>query len=153
MAGELASHFGLTGWAKGASHQAAASCFKDWLEDFGCNGDREDRTILAQVRAFFESHGASRFDNAQEPNNERIHNRAGFYKTDEVGFRVYMVLSEVYRKEICKGFEPKMVTKVLLNAGWITPGNDGKASQKPRIKGVGIPRCYVFTERLWSDEF
>lgn len=64
-----------------------------------------------------------------------------------------MVLSEVYSKEICQGFEPKMVTKVLLNAGWIVPGNDGSASQKLRIKGVGIPRCYVFTERLWSGEY
>ena len=153
VAGELASHFGLTGWAKGISYQAAAKCFKDWLEDFGCNGNREDRAIFSQIRAFFESHGASRFDCVGNPNNEHIRNRAGFYKTDEQGFRVYMVLSEVYRKEICQGFEPKMVSKVLLNAGWITPGNDGKASQKPRIKGVGIPRCYVFTERLWSDEY
>ena len=153
VAGELASQFGLTGWAKGVTHQAAEKCFKDWLEDFGCNGNREDRAIFSQVRGFFESHGASRFDSTREPNNERIHNRAGFYKTDDEGFRVYMVLSEVYRKEICQGFEPKMVSKVLLNAGWITPGNDGKASQKPRIKGVGIPRCYVFTERLWSDEY
>lgn len=149
VAGELASHFGLTGWVKGSSYQAAAKCFKDWL---GCDGNREDRAILSQVRAFFESHGASRFDSTREPNNERIHNRAGFYKTDDNGFRVYMVQSEVYRKEICQGFEPKMVTKMLLKAGWITPGNDGKASQKPRVKAVGIPRCYVFNERLWSDE-
>ncbi len=91
-AGEFASHFGLTGWPKGAAKQAAAQCFKDWLEDFGSNGNREDRAILSQVRAFFESHGASRFDNTREPNNERIHNRAGFYKTDNEGFRVYMVL-------------------------------------------------------------
>ncbi len=64
-----------------------------------------------------------------------------------------MVLSEVYRKEICQGFEPKMVNKVLINAGWIVPGNDGKASQKRRIKGIGIPRCYIFTEKVWSDDY
>lgn len=64
-----------------------------------------------------------------------------------------MVLSEVFRNEVCQGFDPKMVTKVLINAGWITPGGDGKSSQKLRIKGIGIPRCYVFTERLWSDEY
>lgn len=116
-AGELASHFGLTGWEKGTASQAVKKCFQDWLDDFG-NGNREDRAILSQVRAFFESHGASRFDSAREPNNERIHNRAGFYKTDEQGFRIYMVLSEVYRNEICQGFDPKMVTKVLLNAGY-----------------------------------
>ncbi|STX40334.1 inner membrane protein [Legionella donaldsonii] len=153
VAGELASHYGLTGWEKGASYKAAKKCFYDWLNEFGSNGNREDRAIFSHVRAFFESYGASRFDSAREPNNERIQHRAGFYKTDEQGFRVYMVLSEVYRKEICQGFDPKLVTKVLLDAGWIIPGNDGKSSQKPRIKGVGIPRCYVFTERLWSDEY
>lgn len=139
------------GWPKGMAKQAAASCFKAWLEDFGSQGSREERAILSQVRSFFESHGASRFENANNPNANPIHQRAGFYRTDDQGFRLYMVLSEVYRKEICQGFEPKMVNQVLLNAGWIEPGKDGNASQKLRIKGIGIPRCYVFTDKIWSD--
>ena len=32
-------------------------CFKAWLEDFGEHGNREDRAILSQVRAFFEKKG------------------------------------------------------------------------------------------------
>jgi len=151
VAGELATVFGLTGWPKGMAKHAAASCFKTWLDDFGSQGSREERAILSQVRAFFESHGASRFDSANSPNNNIIHQRAGFYRTDDQGFRLYVVLSEVYRKEICQGFEPKMVNQVLLNAGWIEPGKDGNASQKLRIKGIGIPRCYVFTDKIWSD--
>ena|GEM_PF-3210613 len=107
----------------------------------------------SQARAFFEKEGASRFENENHPNSERLSNRAGFFYTDNAGYRIFMVLSEVYRKEICQGFEPKMVNKVLINSGWIVPGNDGKASQKRRIKGVGIPRCYVFTEKVWSDDF
>jgi putative DNA primase/helicase len=105
------------------------------------------RTII------IKSHGASRFDSVNNPNSERIHNRAGFYKTDEQGFRVYLVLSEIFRKEICQGFEPKAVTRILIDKGWLVPGKDGKASQKPRNKGVGIPRCYVFTNRLWEDDY
>jgi putative DNA primase/helicase len=153
MAGEMASHFELTGWERGAACQAAEKCFNTWLEDFGEHGNREDRAILSQVRAFFEKEGASRFENENHPNSERLYNRAGFFYTDNAGFRIFMVLSEVYRKEICQGFEPKMVNKVLINAGWIVPGNDGNASQKRRIKGIGIPRCYIFTEKVWSDEF
>lgn len=153
MAGEIATHYELTGWKRGTACNAAEKCFKAWLEDFGEHGNREDRAILSQVRAFFEKEGASRFESENHPNSERLYNRAGFFRTDNEGFRIFMVLSEVYRKEICQGFEPKMVNKVLINAGWIVPGNDGKASQKRRIKGVGIPRCYVFTEKVWSDEF
>jgi hypothetical protein len=64
----------------------------------------------------------------------------------------YMVLPEVFKNELCKGFEPRMVTRILLNAGWITPAPDGKASHKPRIKGVGTPRLYVFTDKIWGEE-
>lgn len=102
-------------------------------------GNREDRAILAQVRAFFESHGASRFDNIRAPNNERIQNRAGFYSTDDAGFRVYMVLTEVFKKELCQGFEPRAVARVLMNEGWLKPATDGMPTHKPRVKGVGHP--------------
>lgn len=153
MAGEIATHYELTGWTRGTACNPAEKCFNAWLKDFGEHGNREDRAILSQVRAFFEKEGASRFENENHPNSERLFNRAGFFHTDSEGFRVFMVLSEVYRKEICQGFEPKMVNKVLINAGWIVPGNDGKASQKRRIKGIGIPRCYIFTEKVWSDDY
>jgi hypothetical protein len=65
-AGELATQFNLTGWQKGESYAAAKKCFKVWLLAFGDKGNREDRAIKAEVRAFFELHGASRFDNAND---------------------------------------------------------------------------------------
>lgn len=119
---------------------------------FGTDGNREDRAIMAQVRAFFESYGASRFDSANHPNNEKILNRAGFYQTDSTGLRIFLVLTEVYKNELCKGFDQRTVTRVLLQAGWIKPAPDGKASHKPRIKGVGTPRLYIFTTKIWGGE-
>lgn len=151
-AGELASSYGLTGWRQGEAIASAYECFDSWLESFGSEGNREDKGILAQVRSFFESYGASRFDNLNSPNNERINHRAGFYTTAENGDRIYMVLSEVFKKEICQNYDLKMVTKTLSQAGWIIPGNDGKSSQKIRVRGIGIPRLYVFTGKIWSDE-
>ncbi len=151
-AGELATHFNLTGWDKGESFAAARKCFKAWLLAFGDKGNREDRAIKAQVRAFFELHGASRFDKATSPNNEKIVNRAGFYKTDDQGFRRYMVLTEVYKNELCQGFDQRTVTKILLECGWLQPAKDGKASHKPRIKGVGTPRLYVFSKKVLDDD-
>ncbi|HAT1773475.1 TPA: DUF927 domain-containing protein [Legionella pneumophila] len=151
-AGELASQFGLTGWQKGESFHAAKTCFMAWQDTFGVDGHHEDRAIMAQVRAFFESHGASRFDSANSPNNDKILNRAGFYHTDGEGFRIYMVLTEAYKNELCKGFDQRTVTRVLLQADWLKPAPDGKASHKPRIKGVGTPRLYVFTGKIWGGE-
>jgi uncharacterized protein (DUF927 family) len=152
MAGELASQCGLTGWKEGEAILAAHQCFSAWLDSFGWQGNREDRTILSQVRAFFESHGASRFDSINNPNGERIHNRAGFFRTADNGDREYMVLSEVFKKEICNGYDPKVVSRVLVNEQWLQPGRDGTASQKLRVRGIGIPRLYVFTSRIWQGE-
>lgn len=78
--------------------------------------------------------------------------KTGFYHTDSQGFRIYMVLTETYKNELCKGFDQRAVTRVLLQAGWVKPTPDGKASHKPRIKGVGTPRLYVFTGKIWGGE-
>lgn len=151
-AGEFATFYGLTGWLEGEAISAAKKCFTAWLEAFGTQGNREDRAILSQVRAFFEAHGASRFDDIKMPNNERIHNRAGFYRVGSHGNREYLVLTEVFKKEICQGFDTKTVIRTLLQAEWLEQGSDGKSSQKPRIAGLGSPRCYVLNENLWSAE-
>jgi len=150
-AGELATHWGLTGWQKGDANNAVLKCFAVWLESFGGTGNREERAMLAQVRAFFEAHGASRFENMTST-SERIINRAGFYRTDPNGMREFMVLPEAFRLEVCHGFDVKTVTAVLVKAGWIAPGRDGKTTQKPRLPGLGPTRCYVFTGRMWEGE-
>lgn len=152
VAGELATHYGLTGWPEGESEVAAKKCFAAWLESFGGIGNREERAMLAQVRAFFEAHGASRFEDVASKWDQRIPNRAGFYRNGRVGEREFMVLPEAYSREICSGFDAKAVTAVLLKAGWLAPGEGSRATQKPRIPGIGPTRCYVFTGRMWEGE-
>lgn len=152
VAGELATHYGLTGWAHGESERAAKACFAAWLEAFGGAGNREERAMLAQVRAFFETHGASRFEDMSATTDQRIINRAGFYRTGDDGSREYIVLPEAFRREVCQGFDTKAITGALLAAGWVEAGRDGKATQKPRLPGMGPTRCYVFTARMWEGD-
>ena len=45
------------------------------MEAFGGSGNREERAILAQVRAFFEMHGASRFEDIAAEADQRIPNK------------------------------------------------------------------------------
>lgn len=63
-----------------------------------------------------------------------------------------MVLTEVFKKELCQGFEPRTVARVLMNEGWLKPAADGMPTHKPRVKGVGTPRVYVFTDKIWGGE-
>ncbi len=82
VAGELATHYGLTGWREGEASEAARRCFAAWLESFGGGGNRDERAMLAQVKAFFEAHGSSRFEPMASTGEPRIVNRAGFFRTD-----------------------------------------------------------------------
>jgi uncharacterized protein (DUF927 family)/phage/plasmid primase-like uncharacterized protein len=152
-AGELATHYGLTGWQQGEADKAARKCFDAWLQSFGGAGNREERNILSQVRAFIEAHGASRFEDIHATTEPRVINRAGFYRTGENGEREFLVLPEAFKREVCHGFDAKVATAALLAAGWLQPGKDGKTSQKPRIPILGsTTRCYVLTNKMWEDE-
>jgi uncharacterized protein (DUF927 family) len=153
VAGELAAHFGLTGWAKGEAERAAKACFSSWLEGFGGIGNREERDLLAQVRAFFEAHGASRFEDVAATEDQRIVNRAGFYRAGHNGVRQYLVLPEAFKTEVCKGRDAKAAEKLLVAMGWVEPGGDGRATQKPRLPGIGTTaRVYVFTGKVWEAD-
>lgn len=148
VAGELATRAGLTGWEVGASTAAAARCFTSWLSNFGTAGNREDRTLMDQVRAFFETHGSSRFEDIASRHEQRVANRAGFYRKDVDGEREYLVLPETFKREVCAGFDLKHAIKVLGAAQWLVPGKDGKASQKPRLPLIGPARVYVIAGKV-----
>lgn len=152
-AGELATGYGLTGWAGGEAFDAVGKCFASWLAGFGGAGNREDRALLSQVRAFFEVHGASRFESMEATTEQRIVNRAGFWRDGEDTGRQFLVLPEVFKRELCAGFDPKAAAKALIEAGVILAGKDGKASRSERLPGIGATsRVYVFGAKLWACE-
>jgi putative DNA primase/helicase len=147
-AGEAATEYGVTDWEPGVANEAAAKCFQTWIDQRGGAGNGECDKILATVRAFFETHGDARFTDLT-PGNERVtHNRAGFRKFSEGG-EEYYVLSETYKREVCAGFDQRVVTKALIEAGWLQPGKDHKSSQKKYLPGLGEARVYVITPAIW----
>jgi putative DNA primase/helicase len=147
-AGEAATEYGVTGWEAGTARQAAAACFRAWLDQRGGAGNSEQDKILAAVRAFFETHGDARFTEL-DPLNDRVTiNRSGFRRWSEVGQEFY-VLPEAYKREVCAGFDQRTVTKVLIEAGWLQPGKDQKSAQKKSLPGLGETRVYVITAAMW----
>lgn len=145
-AGELATRWGITGWAPGAATHAVQICFNAWLEARGGLGDQEEREILKQVGLFFEQYGESRFSPWDKQSDDRpTHNRVGFKREEDGGMRFY-VLPQSYRAELCKGHDPKTVTAILLKHGLIEPGKDGRPTQLVRLPNYekNNARCYVF---------
>lgn len=173
-AGEIATEAGITGWAPGEAMDAARTCFAAWLDGRGGAGNVQHTSILRQVSAFFQAHGEARFTwwhRANDPHKPNTINRAGFRRmvspdgktinssTDhykEYGDKMhpkdaedtqveYIVFSEVFRNEICKGYSDKTVAKLLIENGLLMPSTDGTATRQERLPGgAGKDRVYRF---------
>lgn len=147
-AGELATQYGITGWPPGEAEQAVTQCFKAWIDYRGGAGNQERLTILSQIRRFFEMHGESRFSEWETQSSNTSY-RAGFRKVTVLGISYY-VLPEVFREELCAGFDYRTVAQLLLKEGWLEPGEHHVAYRREYLPGIGRSRCYVFLPKLWD---
>lgn len=144
--GELAIHFGVVQWDRGSARAAVGKCFEDWLEYRGDDQGLEEKKILAKVQLFFEMHGDSRFSPWSCELEAKTYNRAGFKKAE--GDRVeYYVLEEVFKNEICQGYDWKLAAKILVEKKYLKPSSDGKSTRTESLPGIGRVRCYRF-ERI-----
>lgn len=145
-AGELATDAGLTGWPKGTAAASAVTAMHAWLRVRGGIGNSDMTALLAQVRAFFELHGESRFDPLHpEPRSRPVNSRAGFIRNDAQGRTVYLVMPEVMTRELCAGHSPSSAKKWLLHAGWLLPGTDGRPHSRHHVPGMGKATLYAFS--------
>lgn len=147
--GELATTFGITGWEEGVATKAGMNLFEQWLETRGELGNREEQQVVEQIHLFFEKNAASRFVNIDDM-EAKVVDGAGYRQRDGQGWKFY-VYPNVYRKEVCKGFDPKYVTKVCLARGLIVQGNKGEACPTWRAPGEGSKRFYHFTKAVLPE--
>jgi len=179
LAGELATEAGLTGWPAGESERAARACFDAWLSARGGAGNGEVVAMMRAVRSFLEAHGEGRFTwwhRASDDHNAKTLQRAGFrrmldqdgkpIKSDaehqrEYGERMtpadgeavsveYFVLPEVFRAEVCRGFDYRAVCKVLLEHGCLLPDSNRPFDCRPRLPGLGLTSCYRILAAIFA---
>lgn len=178
-AGELATAAGLTGWAKGESERAARACFNAWMAARGGAGNGEVASMLRQVRRFLELHGEGRFTwwhRAADDHSAKTLNRAGFRRmVNERGEPIksnadhqraygeeitpldadhtsveYFVMPETFRAEVCQGFDPEAVCKVLADHECLTAKEAGRYTVKERLPGLGPSRCYRIPPKIFE---
>ena len=156
-AGELATSAMLTGWQTGEAERAARACFAAWLSARGTVGAAEPAAMLAAVREFLERHGESRFSqwsHTDADNKPRTINRAGFRKYDEDSSgHVFYILPEVFRTDVCAGFDPVAVARVLRDAGTLKCEASGAFTRAERIPAEGRKlRVYVIDPKVWDGD-
>lgn len=157
-AGEAATALGLTGWPEGEADRAAKKCFSSWLANYGGHVSREETTVLQQVKAFFEAHESSRFEQLGGNDGQKVINRVGFwrYRGDN---KEYLVLPEAFKNEICKGLDYRSALKILARRGWFEPGKE-KPAQLVHLAGgadeggkiITKRKVYIFNGNVWESE-
>jgi putative DNA primase/helicase len=145
--GELATRFGLTGWPVGEAVEGAATCFKAWIDRRGGSGSQEITAALAQVRHFLEAHGESRFSDLGKPTDRPTINRAGYRRRTDLDKLEYLILPEVFRREICAGLDYRNVARALRDRGLLQTESPDRLTIKPRDLG----RVYCVREGLENE--
>jgi putative DNA primase/helicase len=153
-AGELATDAGITGWTPGEATDAGARCLASWIENRGTAGSGDSDTAIRQVRSFLEVNGSGRFQAAKvrvtecgDPIHEKVFNRAGFRVEEDGETTVYLILPEVFRREICEGFNYQTVAKTLKDRGFLET-QPPHLTKKCRLPDVGNVRVYAIRSSI-----
>lgn len=152
--GEIATAFGITGWAAGTAVDAALACFRAWLRGRGTIGKAEIQKGIEAIRRFLTTHGASRFQciNPSAGGEATVHQRAGWYE-DTDGERLYHFARDAWIEALKgTGCEPLLLARHLADRGFALLDGEHRPRQ---IRIVGsTSRLRVFTIRaafLTSD--
>ncbi len=109
--------------------------------------------MLAHVKAFFEANESSRFESiTPDPDHaERIYNRVGYWKIEN-GEKVFYVLPEQFKKEICKGYDSRKVARALLTHN-LLEHDTGKSVKTVRLPCRNLAvKVYAIRESIFSQE-
>jgi len=115
-AGEMATTANITGWQVGQATTAVRVCLDNWLDNYGRDGEHEQRQIIEHIKAFIEQHGSSRFQpchiHMHQDFETKITNRAGYHNYDTGEY--YFSTSTF--DEVCSPFNKSKVLQVLDEA-------------------------------------
>lgn len=174
VAGELATEAGITGWQRTEAVRGVKLCFDAWLAARpGGAGIAEEASMIEQVRRWILMNDA-RFTRWARVLDERAPDkmmRAGFRARVENGKIVetlqagelaaesdfdatgvgleYFIFVDVFKKEVCEGYEPAAVLRLLRSRGFLEVQEEGKFYVRRRAPGFGgrqVPFIHVKSE-------
>lgn len=167
-AGELATRWGITGWAENEALKASQIVFEAWKNNRGGLGSLEDKKAIDQVLSELALKYQIKCSDNRRPFADDNHSaktqgeRWGvveYYESDEprpnstIAKKSYVKRVLIFPpafKVLCKGHESKRVGRLLCEQGFLDVGNDGRSTQSLRIDGetAKTTRVYVFNTKF-----
>jgi len=152
-AGELATQAGITGWQVGQATTAVMICLDNWLDNYGRDGEHEQRQIIEHIKAFIEQHGSSRFQpchiHTYQDFEPKTNNRAGYHNYDTGEY--YFSTSTF--DEVCSPFNKSKVLQVLDEAELLNvTESDRKTCRVPLPFNKNRQRVYAVKGEILSCE-
>ncbi len=160
--GELATHWGITGWKKGEANQAASLLFKNWLSDRGGEGNAEATAIIEHVIHELQTKGESHFTrwDKDEPkvdtHQPRSTVRLGYRKiteSHEYGKSSYTeeefyIFKTAFKKEICKGLPYRRVCELLKERDALVTHKGRGFLYQALLPGAGKKKTDVYLIKM-----
>lgn len=165
VAGEMAIQYGILPWVKGSASLAVKECFDAAIARRGGTGALEIEKGIAQVRQFIAAHGSSRFENPKdfapvpdqygdqqerERNLPRTFNRAGWREQEGEDWD-YFILADVWRDEVCRGFDGKATARALRDRG-LLKHDSGRLTTQKRFPGQKSVKVYHVLGSILADD-
>lgn len=151
VAGELATHAGITGWPEGEAYRAAKACLDAWLKDRGHAANQEEADALERIRRFVTANQYTRFADWDDDKN-RPANMVGYRRvikgnnTNDAVTTFYVLPSGW--KEICGTSDQKKTALLCREKGWITETSESRIQKQIRLPEIGPKFVYVLNQEV-----
>lgn len=149
VAGELATAYGITGWADGMATEHIRLLFRQWLDGQG-QDNHESRELIQRLQRAIEMEGSERFSLISECNAEaRIRSRLGWWREDVSLGRVYLFTASGI-KELLRGLDYKPAMATLDRLGVIVDKGSGERAKTHRTP-EGSAKLYSISARRLAE--
>lgn len=151
-AGELATLFDLSGWDEGDATWGAATCLAAWLENRGGAKQGHDaKQMFGQVRLFIQRNQLNGFRHISEnPMAGGTYRPVGYYDYTDDG-KLYCLQTEIFKQDVCKGFDHLQVLRALDEAGHLVH-NSNRRDYQITIASKYRQRVYAIKDSLLTSD-
>ena len=151
-AGEKAISFGALPWPEGTASRAAQFGFSAWIKERGGIGDMEIENALERIKTFFQKYGETRFRklDACGQMGYAPPNPAGYAWKEDNGECIFLVESNIFRDELCRGVNRQVLLGKLKELGWLARNRYGMLMETKWIGGRN-KRGICFVPQRWEE--